>query len=95
MIPTSPGQQLDDDWTVAPPYGKVMWRSHERIRYGKLGYASYPSAVVKKASCKWFSSGSVLITPVGDVPRTINFGDGTCDNKATLTIGDKTIDILL
>lgn len=78
----------DDVW-------RIEGSSSGTTREGVAWTASYPSAVVKKASCKWFSSGSVLITPSGDVPRTINFGDGTCDNKATLTIEDKTIDILL
>jgi len=57
--------------------------------------ASYPSALVKKASCKWFSSGTILITPATGLTRTLNFGDGICDNKATLKIGDTTINIEL
>ena len=30
----------------------------------------------------------------GDL-KTIDFGDGTCDSKATMKIGDKTTDITL
>jgi len=80
---------------IADDVWRIEGNSSGTTREGVVWTASYPSAVVKKASCKWFSSGSVLVTPAGEVPRTINFGDGTCDNKATLTIGDKTIDILL
>jgi hypothetical protein len=80
---------LDDDvWRIEGTSSGVT-------REGKAWTASYPSALVKKNSCKWFSSGSVLVTPTGELPRTINFGDGTCDNKATLTIDGKTTDILL
>ncbi len=80
---------------IADDVWRIEGNSSGITREGVAWTASYPSAVVKKASCKWFSSGSVLVTPQGELPRTINFGDGTCDNKATLTIGDKTIDILL
>lgn len=78
----------DDVW-------RIEGSSSGTTREGVAWTASYPSALVKKASCKWFSSGSVLVTPTGGVPCTINFGDGACDNKATLTIGDKTTNIEL
>jgi hypothetical protein len=78
----------DDVW-------RIEGSSSGTTREGIAWTASYPSALVKKNSCKWFSSGSILITPEGELPRTINFGDGTCDNQATLTIGDKTINIEL
>lgn len=78
----------DDVWRIE---GSSSGVSREGIAWT----ASYPSALVKKNSCKWFSSGSVLVTPTGGVPCTINFGDGTCDNKATLKIGDVTTNIEL
>ena len=78
----------DDVW-------RIEGTSSGTTREGIAWTASYPSAVVKKASCKWFSSGTVKITPEGGVAHTIDYGDGACDNKATLTIADKTIDILL
>ena len=74
---------------VADDVWRIEGSSSGTTRAGTSWTASYPSALVKKNSCQWFSSGSVLVTPLGEVPRTINFGDGTCDNKATLTIGDK------
>jgi len=78
----------DDVW-------RIEGHSSGVTREGVAWTASYPSALVKKHSCKWFSSGTVLITSEGMPDRTINFGDGTCDNKATITIGDKTSDIEL
>jgi len=78
----------DDVWRIE---GNASGLSREGVSWT----ASYPSALVKKASCKWFSSGTVLVTPANDKPRTINFGDGTCDNKATLKIGDDTTNIEL
>jgi hypothetical protein len=78
----------DDVW-------RIEGTSSGTTREGIAWIASYPSAVTKKMSCKYFSSGSVLVTPAGGLPRTIDFGDGTCDNKATLKIGDVTTNIEL
>ena len=51
--------------------------------------------MIKKGDCKWYNSGTFVITPENGDVKTIDFGDGTCDNKATLKIGDKTTDIIL
>ncbi len=84
----STATQDDDVW-------RIEGHSSGVTKEGVSWTASYPSALVKKNSCKWFSSGSVLITPEGMTPRTIDFGDGSCDNKATLKIGDQTYNIEL
>jgi hypothetical protein len=46
------------------------------------------------ASCNFISSGIVELTKNGTT-ATINYGDGTCDNKATLTIDGNTEEINL
>lgn len=91
--------RLQSEGQLTPSWTDDVWRiegtSSGTTREGVAWTATYPSAVTKKMSCKWFSSGSVLITPTGGVPRTIDFGDGACDNIATLKIGDVTTDIEL
>ena len=42
-----------------------------------------------KLDCRWITEGIIDITPSGKATRTINFGDGSCDNKATITIKGK------
>lgn len=42
--------------------------------------------VVRDLGCTWISKGVVDITPDGKAVRTVDFGDGTCDNKATISI---------
>ncbi|MBL4655072.1 MAG: hypothetical protein JKY33_04545 [Bacteroidia bacterium] len=42
----------------------------------------------KEIGCKWLVSGIVEITPDGKLTRTIDFGDGTCDDKATVSVGN-------
>lgn len=42
------------------------------------------------ASCmKYFVKGTFDFSPSGKLTRTVNFGDGTCDNKVTVTIAGK------
>lgn len=40
----------------------------------------------KDMSCKWIVKGQVELIPEGKATRSINFGDGACDSKATVTI---------
>lgn len=37
------------------------------------------------------TSGTIEITPAGKPTRTIDYGNGNCDDDATLTVGSKTI----
>jgi hypothetical protein len=40
----------------------------------------------KEVCCRWVVSGSLDIIPQGFATRTVDFGLGTCDNQATVTI---------
>lgn len=42
-----------------------------------------------------FLSGTLMFTPGARLPRLINYGSGACDNDATLTIKNKTVNIKL
>ncbi|MCM5530241.1 hypothetical protein [Parasegetibacter sp. NRK P23] len=50
--------------------------------------------LIKANSCEYIQSGSVGISRNGK-ENTINFGDGTCDNKATITINGISVTITL
>ncbi|MBC8046144.1 MAG: hypothetical protein H7Y00_05065 [Fimbriimonadaceae bacterium] len=52
-------------------------------------------ALRKEMDCNWIVSGVCEITPDGEETRTINYGDGECDNEATLTVGGFTTTIEL
>lgn len=45
--------------------------------------------------CRWIQKGTIEIQPDELSKRTINYGNGDCDNNATVTINNKTYDILL
>ena len=49
--------------------------------------------LVFKVSCQHIVSGTVSVTTSDNRSWILNYGDGTCDNKATLTIGTKTKEI--
>lgn len=51
--------------------------------------------LIKELSCKWFTAGKVEMQPAGKLLRTIDFGNGTCDNAATVLINGNTYNITL
>jgi hypothetical protein len=80
---------LDDTWRMEGSSSGVA-------KDGSKWTARSVSVLVKKGDCKWISSGKWVITPEKGAISTIDFGkDETCDDKATLTVGDKTTTITL
>lgn len=51
--------------------------------------------LVKNPDCEFIAKGIVEVTPEGLATRTIDFGDGTCDNKATVTVNGNTFEFQL
>lgn len=51
--------------------------------------------LVKKITCKWIVSGKQQFQRNGGPGGVLNFGNGDCDNKATLTVEGKTVEITL
>lgn len=47
------------------------------------------------AFCPRIVEGELNVTPAGKSTRTLDYGDGTCDFKATVTVDNKTYDIVL
>ncbi len=55
-------------------------------RNGNIWTSSITSPIVRDLGCTWITKGVVTISPDGKSPRTVDFGDGTCDSKATISI---------
>lgn len=51
--------------------------------------------LVRKMTCGYIAEGVIELSPKGFAKRMIDFGDGTCDNLATVTINDSTFEIEL
>ncbi len=57
--------------------------------------ASITNPLIVALNCQWVEKGTIAFTPSGKLTRTIDFGDGTCDSKATVTIAGITFPITL
>jgi archaellum component FlaF (FlaF/FlaG flagellin family) len=53
------------------------------------------TALRKALACRWIDTGIMTITPKNKATRTLNFGSGTCDNDAVITVGRITKNIKL
>jgi len=51
--------------------------------------------LVKANGCAWIKSGKLKIERTGKLDAVVDYGDGTCDDQATVTINSKTIAITL
>lgn len=47
----------------------------------------------KEICCRWVVSGTLELVPDGLDPRVLDFGSGTCDNQATITVNGNTFNI--
>ena len=64
--------------------------------YDEFSWGQKEYGVERRVLCrKFFTSGTITHTPNNKPTRIIDYGDGTCDNKATVTINGKSYDILL
>ncbi|HTL80822.1 MAG TPA: hypothetical protein VL651_03910 [Bacteroidia bacterium] len=48
--------------------------------------------IVRDLGCTWITKGKVTLTPAGKSDRVVDFGNGTCDNKGTVTIDGNTFE---
>jgi hypothetical protein len=55
-------------------------------RNGKTWSSTITSPLVRDMSCSWLTKGTMELTPEGKATRTIDFGNGSCDNKGTISI---------
>lgn len=76
--------QEDDVWRIE---GNSSGVTAEGLNW----IAIVNSAIVKSSKCRWISKGIMMITPK-DLPEyKVDFGDGSCDNKVTVTKDEKTL----
>jgi hypothetical protein len=66
---------------------------------GTKGSTSYTMTIiqplVRHMDCNWISSGKIELQPSGKPLRAIDYGAGTCDNTATVTINGTAYTITL
>jgi hypothetical protein len=57
--------------------------------------ATIANPLIVALNCRWIESGTIEFTPSGQLKRTIDFGNGDCDNKITISIAGLTFNVLL
>jgi hypothetical protein len=62
---------------------------------GKAYTAKTTSPLRKELDCEWIVSGSIEVKSGNTPKKTLDFGAGTCDNMATLKVGQLTTPITL
>lgn len=71
---------LDDVWSVTGSGSGKNRDGHEFT-------VNIAEPLIKRNACRWISDGSINWTRDGS-PRTLDYGDGSCDRLATLTLAD-------
>ena len=64
-------------------------------RNGKTFTATVTSPITRDLTCSWITKGTVVLTPEGKPERTIDYGDGNCDNRGTITIEGNTFEFTM
>ena len=80
---------VDDVYTITGS-------SNGTIFYGAISYqwtGSITEPLIHKLICPWTVSGKIEINSQ-NIKSVFDFGDGTCDRKATLTINGKIFEII-
>jgi hypothetical protein len=72
-------------------WGTVEFTRLSGVKLTKTITAANP--LVFKVACHHIVSGMISVTTSNNKSWTLDYGNGECDNKATLTIGDKTKEI--
>jgi hypothetical protein len=86
----TPGFPLDDAFEITGGARGVNERNGRRVEWSR----KIETALHKSFRCRWFDKGVVSITCNGN-KATLDYGNGICDNKATLTINGNTKEITL
>lgn len=73
----------------------ISGSSTGKNREGRNFTTSITNPLIKKSSCKFISSGTLELTPDGFKTRTVDFGNGTCDDDATFTVNGQTVSFKL
>ena len=97
--------QIEGNGTIAPADDifRVTGAGHGKVKRENiivLWKSEITEPLIKKFVCRWISKGTVKTVREGLPSSTpwvavLNYGDGNCDNKATLTINGNTKEITL
>ena len=80
--------RVDDEYLIT---GSANGKSFAGVNFS----ATITQALLVKLNCHWITAGKFTLTPENKPDRYLDYGNGTCDGDATVTIGDKTYQVTL
>lgn len=80
--------------TVRDDVYSIEGRSKTSYANGTTVNLNTETPLIKPVDCPWIVKG-ILKIRINDRVLFLDFGNGNCDNKATLKVGDRTLDVVL
>ncbi|HLG03216.1 MAG TPA: hypothetical protein VI731_06450 [Bacteroidia bacterium] len=74
---------------------KIDGTSTGTDRNGKSWTSDITSPIIRDLSCTWIVKGTFVLRPSGLSDRTVDFGNGNCDDKGTITIDGNTFEFTM
>jgi hypothetical protein len=82
---------LDDVFTVSGAANGSVKREDKFFQWSTI----ITEPLVKKFVCRWIVKGTVVMRKSNTAVAELNYGSGSCDNKATLTVNGQVREITL
>ncbi len=89
----SPFNPLDDIFSVTGEANGAVKRDTVFYQWGAKTVADNP--LIKKFICRWIVKGKIAFRRTNSEVAVLDYGNGICDNKATITIGGVVYEISL
>lgn len=78
----TPANLLDDEYKITGTSNGTSWK-------GNTYTTNITKALWLKAGCRYITEGIIVLTSQAGRTLSIDYGDGTCDDKAVVTINNK------
>jgi len=89
----TPFNPLDDIFSVSGEANGGVKRDTAYYQWGARTLADNP--LIKKFICRWIVRGKIAFRRTNSDVAVLDYGNGVCDNKATITIGGVVYEISL
>jgi hypothetical protein len=86
----TPGYPLDNVYSITGNASGTVSKNDTTVQWT----ANITTPLTRKFTCRWIVAGQTTITR-NNLSGVLDYGDGTCDNQATLTVGSKVYNITL
>ncbi|PBQ34476.1 hypothetical protein CNR22_22740 [Sphingobacteriaceae bacterium] len=84
-----PNGDSNADGAVIHVFGDAFGTNRQGTNFSTS--VSQQESLLKHKTCRYIDKGLMELTPEGFKTRTIDFGNGTCDDEATFTVKENTV----